>query len=1066
MSVAVSRPDDSLTSRAEWFERALSQNPDANLLDFLPPGNHPLCAEITGELVRLDLAHAWGRGTPRRLAEYCARFPALFVNPAALAPAAHEEFRWRRRRGEVVSAAEYQAAYGIDTSDWPAAGPGGRPDPVTVRMEGMPFPVEQPPRPEPSPCLVDSSDPDAISQWVKRKGSLPEPGTDFLGFRLLEELGSGAFGRVYLARQADLAGRPVALKIAYDVGGESRVLAQLQHTNIVPVYSYHCSAALQAVCMPYLGRVTLADVVHRLNGRTDLPSSGRELRTTLCQYAAGPGNPSAPTPALTQPGLLDGEPVAPTPPPVSPRTCADDTWARLDGLSYPAAVLWLCAQLADGLAHAHARGILHRDLKPANVLLADDGRPMLLDFSLAEDTKLHNSAERAAIGGTLPYMAPEQMRVFRDRDGRLDARADIYSLGVMLYELLAGRRPFPARRGPACHVLTELLADRMQPPPPIRTVNPAVSPAAEAIVRKCLAFHPEDRYRTAEDLREDIDRHLNHLPLKHAPNASIRERLRKWARRHPRLTSSGTVALLAVALMAALGANTVYARERAKDLHARSVFADHRTSFAEAQLCLDDRNQSRPHLDESLAKLHRVLERYRVPKDGTDDGWLAAEEIRRLSDEDRLRVRKDVGETFYLMAQVAHLRALGADDTHDRSAHLESAAKWSAAAGRLSGEDLARSVREQQVAIAHLGGNGAEAERLRGEAARVAAESPRDTFLVGLLLTQKGRHREALPYLRKSTLLDPKNFSAWFVRGTVHLALDQNDAAVACFTGCLALRDDFAPAWLNRGLAQARLRAYEAACEDYDRAVALDPSGTEPYVQRAAVRVARGDLKGAEADYDRAIATGGVPVRIHFLRAHVRDRLGNATGAKADREKGLSLTPSDELSWVGRAETRLSDDPKGALSDVEEALKINPFSVPGLQLKAHILGERMGRADDALRVLNRAVELHPDHVPVRAGRGVELARRGQREAALRDAAEALLRDTRPPNLYQVACIYALTSKTNPEDKAEALKLLWASLKTGFGLDIVDTDTDLDPLRKGAEFKRLVAAARDHAARGQ
>jgi tetratricopeptide (TPR) repeat protein len=608
-------------------------------------------------------------------------------------------------------------------------------------------------------------------------------------------------------------------------------------------------------------------------------------------------------------------------------------------------------------------------------------------------------------------------------------------------------------------MLAELLADRERLPPAIRRVNREISPAAEAIVLKCLAPNPSDRYQTAEDLREDIDRHLSHLPLKHAPNPSPGERLRKWSRRHPRLASSGTVLALAAVLLAATGGSALYARERARELQARALFADHLAGFSEVQLLLDDRNQSRPRLDESLARLRGVLARYRVSDEGTDE-WLAAEEVRRLSGPDRDRMQADIGETFYLMAQVSHLRAFGTDDPRARSEYLGRAAKWNDAAGRYAGDRLARAVREQRAAVAELGGDAGGARRLREEAAGVAAESPRDLFLLGFMLAQKNRHRDALPYLKKSTLVDPKNFSAWFVRGTVHLALDQDDAAVACFTACLALRDNFAPAWLNRGLAQARLGAHDAARDDYDRAISLDPAGAEAYIQRAGVRAAGGDLKGAEADYGRALATGGVPVRVHFLRAAVRDQLGDAAGARADREKGLSLTPADELSWIGRAETRLADDPRGALADVEEALKLNPFSVPGIQLKAHILGERLGRADDALAVLNRAVELHPDHVPVRAGRGVELARRGKRDEALRDASEALVRDTRAPNLYQVACIYALTSKANPDDKLEALRLLRLALRGGFGLDLIDGDSDLDPLRKHPEFGRVVTAARE------
>src|SRR5262249_25104230 len=156
--------------------------------------------------------------------------------------------------------------------------------------------------------------------------------------------------------------------------------------------------------------------------------------------------------------------------------------------------------------------------------------------------------------------------------------------------------------------------------------------------------------------------------------------------------------------------------------------------------------------------------------------------------------------------------------------------------------------------------------------------------------------------------------------------------------------------------------------------------------------------------------------------------------AEADRERGLALTPTDELSWIGRGETRLADEPQGALADAEEALKLNPFSVLALQLKAHILAERLSRPEEAEAALARAVELNPDYVPARTGRGVLLARRGKRGAAIQDAREALQRDTRAPNLYQVACIYALTSATGqgyPEDRTEAFQLLWSSLKTGF-----------------------------------
>jgi eukaryotic-like serine/threonine-protein kinase len=203
MSAALSLSTDSLTSRAESFEFALSRDPEANLADFLPPDDHPLFVEIVGELVRIDLGRSWELGAPRRLADYRARFPALFVNPTALAPAALEEFRLRRSRGEAVSPAEYRETYRIDTRDWPATAV-SLALPQTARMDAPPLDVPRSasPRRLPGPWISvqgDPSDLEAISEWVNSKDLLPDPGSDFLGFTLVGELGRGAFGRVYLA---------------------------------------------------------------------------------------------------------------------------------------------------------------------------------------------------------------------------------------------------------------------------------------------------------------------------------------------------------------------------------------------------------------------------------------------------------------------------------------------------------------------------------------------------------------------------------------------------------------------------------------------------------------------------------------------------------------------------------------------------------------------------------------------------------------------------------------------------------------------------------------------------
>ncbi len=169
-------------------------------------------------------------------------------------------------------------------------------------------------------------------------------------------------------------------------------------------------------------------------------------------------------------------------------------------------LLRIAIQIADALAAAHASGITHRDLKPANVIVSADGRVKVLDFGLA---KLAKSAERSdattaapprelteegRVVGTAPYMSPEQA------EGKpVDYRSDIFSFGIVLYELATGERPF--RGESVLSVLSSIVRDT--PPPPI-DLNPRLPREFSRAVRRCLAKDPEERYQSAKDLRNDL----------------------------------------------------------------------------------------------------------------------------------------------------------------------------------------------------------------------------------------------------------------------------------------------------------------------------------------------------------------------------------------------------------------------------------------------------------------------------------------------------------------------------------------------------------------------------------
>src|SRR6266571_1706130 len=158
-------------------------------------------------------------------------------------------------------------------------------------------------------------------------------------------------------------------------------------------------------------------------------------------------------------------------------------------------------QLAEGLAAAHEQGVVHRDLKPANLRVTPDGRLKILDFGLSRlmqppaGASLSTTQSVGEIAGTFQYMAPEVLQ-----GASADARSDLFSVGVVLYEMATGRRPFGGESS------TELFfATLNQAPTPPRSLNPAISPALEAVILRALEKNPSDRYPSAAALKLDLE---------------------------------------------------------------------------------------------------------------------------------------------------------------------------------------------------------------------------------------------------------------------------------------------------------------------------------------------------------------------------------------------------------------------------------------------------------------------------------------------------------------------------------------------------------------------------------
>jgi serine/threonine protein kinase len=336
----------------------------------------------------------------------------------------------------------------------------------------------------------------------------PVIGDSIEEFRLLSELGRGSRGRVFLAAQAALADRLVVLKLTPWLSGEHVSLARLQHTNIVPLFSVHEdeSRCLRILCMPYLGNANLAALLEGVSAIPVDRRAGRDLVAAMDRIQERV--PAPPLPAAANRHFL----------------------ARL---SYEEAICWIGACCADALQYAHERRLVHLDLKPSNILLAADGQPMLLDFHLARQP-LEAGHPADELGGTPAYMAPEQGTAIEAAgEGEpvptvVDGRADIFALGAVLYEALAGRSPndvslpsFAAGPGSGGQRLS------------LRRLNRSISVGLSDIVAKCLAADPVKRYADAASLAADLRRHIRNQPLLGVANRSMAERWRKWRRRRP-----------------------------------------------------------------------------------------------------------------------------------------------------------------------------------------------------------------------------------------------------------------------------------------------------------------------------------------------------------------------------------------------------------------------------------------------------------------------------------------------------------------------------------------------------
>ncbi|MFO0840975.1 MAG: tetratricopeptide repeat protein [Gemmataceae bacterium] len=866
------------------------------------------------------------------------------------------------------------------------------------------------------------------------------PGAALGPYKVVEPIGEGGFGVVFLAEQQQPVRRLVALKVIKPGMDSKQVIARFEAER----------QALALMDHPNIAKVLDA-------GETPPAYAGGSARPYFVME------------------LVKGAPIT--------DFCDQNQLP-------PRQRLALFVSVCSAVQHAHQKGVIHRDLKPSNVLVTlYDGLPVVkvIDFGIAKaiDQRLTDKTlvtGLAQVVGTPLYMSPEQAEM---SGLDIDTRSDIYSLGVLLYELLTGTTPFDKDRlrQASFDELRRILREEEPPRPSTRisTLGPAAVTVSDRrqtdpkrlgqlvrgeldwIAMRCLEKDRNRRYESAASLARDVERYLADEPVEACP-PSAGYRLRKLARKHRRLllTSGAFLALLlgggaitawqAVRLAQAELEQAVQQARRGEEVHAaldraaelqgqaRSAKAGDLGKWAEARAmarraeALVESGPVEPGLGEQVKSLLGALDR--EEKDRRMVNGLAEIRLRKADlkgerfdthgagpryaaafreyglDLDALPPTAAVPQLREVAIREELLAALddwiwSEEPSDPRLSKLRAVADgaddnaWRrdlrAAAGRRDGLHLAKLAKdpralEQAPAVLALFGEALQVAGRPEEAADWLRQAQRrhggDFWLndhlafVLFAVMQPPRTEEAVGYFRATVALRPESPGVHYNLGNALRERGDLAAAVACYRQALALDRDYASAHVNLGFVLSKQGDRDGAAAHFRQALELAPKHALARTHLGALLAQRGDLKGAAAHFRQAIADDRKCAPAHNSLGALLDAQGDPAGAAACFRHALESDPNHVRAHynLGIVSRKLGD-PAGAAASFRRATELQPDYLEAHNELARTLGTQKSTAA-AIASYRRLLELKPKDARGHYYLGVLLGRQADTPGAV------------------------------------------------------------------------------------